>query len=400
MEKQKKDSLQRTTDLGLHFPPRAQEATELDAFVIAWGMSLHEEDRRKRRIIAKKVGLGLSVMLLILGGVLSYDKAWQQFPTLSIQEQETPPVEEGRTALSQGGSSSFFPPDVRSSMAGGDPQATAETSSLDVREHEKSVVSSEELTTVLRASQLREEQHWGNVILASEFGMHISGKGAGDPQRTPAAMQQAVEVYVSELREAYAQERAANPFLLGSLVLDLTVESSGRISRIRFQSAKLHSKTFRAVVLSLARKWRFPPASGAVKLSVPLFFLPPEMDTVSIMAWEKYTAPGAQHKNSQVRRTLEEAEKITQQTHVPEQPVIDTQKLADIHPLGIYKVISSTPLRSQPWMNAQVLSYLQPRMQVTVVGMRGEYLEVQSVEGRPSRGYVHWEDVAFMYDRS
>lgn len=64
-------------------------------------------------------------------------------------------------------------------------------------------------------------------------------------------------------------------------------------------------------------------------------------------------------------------------------------------PLGWYRVIVATPLRSEPRTNAEILAQLQRQTRVRVVGVAGDYLEVRSMkEGRPP-GYVLRKDVIF-----
>lgn len=74
--------------------------------------------------------------------------------------------------------------------------------------------------------------------------------------------------------------------------------------------------------------------------------------------------------------------------HVPEEQKVKV-------PLGRYRVITSTPLLSEPRTDADVITHLRPRMRVRVVGAAGNYLEVQSIKGRPP-GYVLREDVVLV----
>jgi len=127
------------------------------------------------------------------------------------------------------------------------------------------------------------------IETAMALGMQVSGTGRGDPARSPAAIREGVEKHLADLQAVYDRERAANPVLMGSVVLSLTIEPNGRTSRARLQSAKLPSARMQERVLALARTWRFPPAAGQVSVSYPLLFLPPGVDTASVVAWERST---------------------------------------------------------------------------------------------------------------
>jgi hypothetical protein len=130
----------------------------------------------------------------------------------------------------------------------------------------------------------------GRVTTAAALELRVSGAGRADPTRSRAAIQVGVERHLSDLGVVYNMERVANPALMGSLVLDLTIEPDGRTSRVRLHSAKLLSQGLQKRVLALARTWSFPPAAGRVRVSYPLLFLPPETDAASILSWERGTA--------------------------------------------------------------------------------------------------------------
>jgi hypothetical protein len=53
-----------------------------------------------------------------------------------------------------------------------------------------------------------------------------------------------------------------------------------------------------------------------------------------------------------------------------------------------YKVVRSTEVRSQPNASSKPLAQIAPGMAVKVVAIRGEWLEVQSLYGRPP-GFIH-----------
>jgi tetratricopeptide (TPR) repeat protein len=356
---------------------RQQARNDLDTFIVSWAMSLYEEDRRRRLTVMKRLG-GVVVLLLLSAGALwSYRQFQPLWPSRAFWEQLAV-FRQGEQGVA---SAKKLPPPssplAKEDRSGGRRQGQG-------------------MLAALPAYSEKPPQE--KVVASIELEMQVSGKGANDPQRSSQVIRQTVEAYLPGLRDVYAQARATDPLLLGSLVLDLTIEASGQVTRARVLSAKLDNRALWDSVLTQVRAWRFPQATGAVRVSFPLFFVPAEVDVASIITWEKYTAL------SKTEREKLSAAKGTpgggpglQEKQAVQQPRVDGQKLVDMSPSGIYRVTTPSLLRDQPRADAQVLMVLQPPMEVTVVGVRGDYLEVRAVGGKPASGYVYWGDVALVY---
>ncbi len=226
------------------------------------------------------------MLLLLVGGVFSVRQMWERQPALptyqdvppaALQEQPAARQEEGyplRTA------EKIDRPMATGTSAGGSRVADETLWELD-EESQKDTGGIEKLPKV---------NNPGKVTTAAALGLGVSGAGRADPARSLAAIQAGVEGHLSDLGAVYDTERVANPALMGSLVLDLTIEPDGRTSRVRLQSTKLLSQELQQRVLALARTWSFSPAAGRVRVSYPLLFLLPEMDPASILSWERGTA--------------------------------------------------------------------------------------------------------------
>ncbi|MBI3304316.1 MAG: OmpA family protein [Deltaproteobacteria bacterium] len=65
-------------------------------------------------------------------------------------------------------------------------------------------------------------------------------------------------------------------------------------------------------------------------------------------------------------------------------------------PLGWYRVMVATPVRSEPRTNAEILTQLQRQTRVRVVRTVGDYLEVRSAKKDRPPGYVLRKDVLFV----
>lgn len=243
-----------------------------------------EEKRRKRQARlkrgAKGISVGLAAMLLIGSGVLGYHRTvrdWLQAPSSSGEPSSS------SFAETPGGS--------------GDRKEPEDTPGVSNEKENPQVSNGGSKQIVDVTEPPMEKEPLGKVVTATEFGIHVSGKGMGDPNRSPEAIQQEVEPHFPDLQEVYEIERAADPSLMGSLVLELTIAPDGSTSQVRFKSAKIASKKLQDIVHGLAHEWRFSPAGGAVQVTYPLLFLPPGMDAASIIARERSVAapkPGTQ----------------------------------------------------------------------------------------------------------
>jgi tetratricopeptide (TPR) repeat protein len=255
---------------------------------IAQAVALRAAERERRHWQKyKRIGLGAALILLLVGGILGMRHARERQrapsaedngPTTASQEQ-TIAVQE-KTAASP----------VREKADGSKMLTVSEAGNSGTRE--------EKLQESLEGQQ-RDDQETkespevidqSRVETAMALGMQVSGIGRGDPTRSLAAIRERVDKHLANLQAIYDRERANNPTLLGSLVLSLTIEPNGRVSQARLQSAKLSNTRIQERVLTLARTWQFSPAAGRVYVSYPLLFLPPGVDTASVIAWERGTA--------------------------------------------------------------------------------------------------------------
>lgn len=378
--------------------------SQIHAQKLAQIVSLRVQERkRKRREVGRKVawggGLGLAVALLIVGGVLGYRKTREWLQTPTPQQEVSVKGNEELAPTPQTGVP--FPSPVETSS---DPQTTEEPQpkaedvplvaepvkdqSRGLGEERPQIPVAEPERTAKATEPSKEASRQGTVVTVKELRLRVSGKGARDPNRSPEVLQQEVETHFPDLQEVYEAERTANPSLMGSLVLDLTIAPDGSTSHVRFKSAKIASKKLQDIVHGLAHEWRFSPASGKVRVDYPLLFLLPGMDAASIIAWERSTAALAPQPEPAPQAPAEHRQ-VAKPAPQEQKPQV---------PSGTYRVITSTPLQGEPHADASVVTQLQPGIRVRVVGAVGDYLEVRSRKGN-APGYVYKQDVVFLSSR-
>lgn len=235
----------------------------------------------------------------------------------------------------------------------------------------------------------------GSVLANKELGMVVTGEGATDSNRSLDALEDQILSFLPELREIYERERAQDPGLMGSLDVNITIESGGAVSDLRFPTRRVSSEKLITAVFDRMRAWSFPPANEQVQLRYTLLFVPPGVDQASIVFWEKHLG---------TRTVMDQETKSPADVVAAIAPVPPTKPPAKVAPrietagaerefaVGWYRVTRPTSLYAAPRDASEVVSRLQPGMRVRVVNLAaGEWLEIHSITNRPP-GFLRRED--------
>ncbi|HET8562972.1 MAG TPA: AgmX/PglI C-terminal domain-containing protein [Candidatus Binatia bacterium] len=93
---------------------------------------------------------------------------------------------------------------------------------------------------------------------------------------------------VSNVRSVYGQWIEKNRNLMGSLLLKLTVDSSGKVTRVDDLGSSLTDANFANVIMKEARKWKFPENTAeAAEIIIPLLLVPEGMDPALVEIWQR-----------------------------------------------------------------------------------------------------------------
>jgi hypothetical protein len=224
------------------------------------------------------------------------------------------------------------------------------------------------------------------VLGPKELGLQVSGSDGDEEQK--ARFGRSVENQLLSLRQLYRQEAQKNPDLMGAMLLQMTVDSSGAVTRVEERSSRIQDKEFKNAVIQEARKWNLADVSAPAKIECPLLFVPAGMDMTSLIKWEKaqglfqqallsprvapapIAPPAPAPAKAQVTKALPDAKsnKVT----------------------AIYRVRTTTSLRKEPRFSAAPVEKLEPGTQVRVLAVRGDWLELQSKSGG-SAGFIRKE---------
>jgi hypothetical protein len=127
----------------------------------------------------------------------------------------------------------------------------------------------------------------GSAVLAVDtFGLSIQAKT--NSASTREVLEQVAVEHLARLHRTYSRWADANGDLMGSLLLKLTVDATGKVADVAPLSSHVTNTSFTKTVLDDVRKWKFPRAQMEVaEITVPLLFVPKGMDPETVVQWER-----------------------------------------------------------------------------------------------------------------
>jgi len=87
------------------------------------------------------------------------------------------------------------------------------------------------------------------------------------------AVRKVVDEHINEVRQCYESGLIRNPGVVGKVVLEWTIGTSGSVTQVKTKSATLDSPPIVNCILDRLKNWRFPaPKGGVVVVSYPFLF--------------------------------------------------------------------------------------------------------------------------------
>ena len=152
-------------------------------------------------------------------------------------------------------------------------------------------ISNERATSAVKEESSRKLPTWNIalgdlVILARDMGFDVqAGKGALIDEAKIAGR---IESQLQTLRDLYRQEISKNPALMGGVVLQLSINSSGEVTKVREIASRISDNDFRKAVVADASTWIFDQVlSEDSTITCPLLFVREGMDVTTLIQWEK-----------------------------------------------------------------------------------------------------------------
>ena len=268
--------------------------------------------------------------------------------------------------------------------------------------------SKERATSAVKEESSRKLPTWNIalgdlVILARDMGFDVqAGKGALIDEAKIAGR---IESQLQTLRDLYRQEISKNPALMGGVVLQLSINSSGEVTKVREISSRISDNDFRKAVVADASTWIFDQVlSEDSTITCPLLFVREGMDITTLIQWEKnLSQAGDRPALAKQKLEVEPAAQITvvrnpavRQTSSKEtaaapqpRPLPKAQSVAEG---ALYQMKYTTVIREEPNYSAAAVARFTTGTKVILLGRSGDWYEVR-YEGGP-RGFLRKEFIA------
>jgi hypothetical protein len=270
--------------------------------------------------------------------------------------------------------------------------------------------SKDRVTTAVKKESTRKLPAWNIalgdlVILARDMGFDV--QASNEALIDEAKVAGRIESQLQSLRDLYRQEISKNPALMGGVVLQLTISSSGQVTKVREMIAsRISDNDFRKAVIADASTWSFAQVlSEESIITCPLLFVREGMDITTLIQWEKNLSQAGDRpalakvtldvdptpqttavRNPSVRQTSSKEIAVA-----PPQPRL-LPKAQSVAEGALYQMKYTTVIREEPNYSAAAVARFTTGTKVILLGRSGDWYEVR-YDGGP-RGFLRKEFIA------
>jgi hypothetical protein len=231
----------------------------------------------------------------------------------------------------------------------------------------------------------------GNVVVfAPELGFSV--KTFKDDPVDSAKISTRIQAQLTELRDLYRDESETNSNLMGGILLQLSIGSSGEVNNVKELASRISDAGFKKSLLEAVSKWDFGEiVSSPVLINCPLVLVREGMDITTVVNWEKSLGL-FEEKPSLTRTTAEVGKSLATQkqpavNQMPNDPVRQQKSAAQSNG-GLFEVKATTPIRKEPSYKSSSISQVNKGTRIAVVSIQGEWLEIRA---NGSSGFIRRE---------
>lgn len=237
----------------------------------------------------------------------------------------------------------------------------------------------------------------GNMVFfAHDLG--FNAKTVNNGPHDPAKLTVRLENQLQELRKIYREEATNNPSLVGGITLQIHIDPSGEVSRVKELASVIADSEFRKTVVAEAYKWSFVDiVAEPVIVSCSLLFVREGMDITTLVQWEKALGH-LTDKNNPTRATAAGKQNAATEVAAAAKPnnataPIHAAERAKAKPVPrIFQIKYATSLRPNPNFSSAPLTSFTIGTKVAVINRQGDWLEVKTTDNRFT-GYIRKEFV-------
>ena len=233
----------------------------------------------------------------------------------------------------------------------------------------------------------------GSAVLAVDtFGLSIQAKN--NSASTREVLEQVAVEHLARLHRTYSRWADTNGDLMGSLLLKLTVDATGKVVDVDPLASHVTNTSFTRTVMDDVRKWKFPKAGvEAAEITVPLLFIPKGMDPDTVVHWERKVRSSQEGETSAAdlrvatkapistvgERTLTVLPSVprSDQPNITKSPAVHLPKPKTEEVLIAVKTNRSVALRENPRFSAKTVHEVDEDTQLSIVEAKGDWFKVK-----------------------
>jgi hypothetical protein len=227
----------------------------------------------------------------------------------------------------------------------------------------------------------------GNVVVvAPDLG--FSAKVLKDGRVEESKIAARLESQLQGLREFYREQSDSDPSLMGGVLLQLTVNSSGEVTHVKEIVSRITDSEFKKAVLAEASEWTFPEIiPETTTINCPLLFVREGMDITTVVQWEKtlgqFTEKSVIAKMSaqpaQENQVAETKKRIAVVAKTaPATSKVKAEQNLEPKPFSLYQIKHPTAVRTEPNFGSPSVGKFMAGTKVTVIAASGDWVEVRA----------------------
>jgi Bacterial SH3 domain len=241
----------------------------------------------------------------------------------------------------------------------------------------------------------------GNVVVvAPDLGFSAKVLKGGRVEESKIAAR--LESQLQGLREFYREQSDSDPSLMGGVLLQLTVNSSGEVTHVKEIVSRITDSEFKKAVLAEASEWTFPEIiPETTTINCPLLFVREGMDITTVVQWEKtlgqFTEKSVIAKMSvqpaQENQVAETKKRIAVVAKTaPATSKVKAEQNLEPKPFSLYQIKHPTAVRTEPNFGSPSVGKFTAGTKVTVIAASGDWVEVRADDARLA-GFIRKEFV-------
>jgi hypothetical protein len=228
----------------------------------------------------------------------------------------------------------------------------------------------------------------GNVVVvAPDLGFNAKVVKGGRVKESKIAAR--LESQLRDLREFYREQSERDPTLMGGMLLQLSVNSSGEVTHVKELVSRITDSEFAKAVLVEVSKWTFPEIiPETTTINCPLLFVREGMDITTVVQWEKtlgqFTDKAVVAKmsaqlahESQVaetkKRTAVAAKTAPASTKVKAEQILEPKSFSRLR-----QIKHPTAVRAEPNFESTSVGKFTAGTKVNVIAASGDWVEVRA----------------------